>query len=255
MLLVLPPASFKEKTVNVTSEFWFFSYLCRRIHVIQQLEFVVQFVNCDSFLPGIILKTSSDKSLREEETTHPEYFRCSSLNPLSQKFDSIGKIFNPTSQRLQTQKSNISPYFSNLIVKNTITQFLQILTHHNQTFQSLLQTTQRCFHNWYQSVVPDQFLNQNSVHWFTVISWIFLHYFLDAEHFWSFCLDSLHYLVNRIFSVFAWWWTGSGLNCQNRLKKWKSLVLECCYFRIVVQPKYLRRRIQRKTFNIAHKLV
>ena len=65
--------------------------------MIKQLELVIEFVNGNSFFSGIVLQTASDESLREEETTHPEYFRSSSLDPLSQKLDSISKILNPTS--------------------------------------------------------------------------------------------------------------------------------------------------------------
>ena len=44
----------------------------------------------DDIFSGIILKSSSNESLREEETTDPENIWCSIVNPFLQELNSIG---------------------------------------------------------------------------------------------------------------------------------------------------------------------
>ena len=89
MVLVMPSATFKEKSVNITTKFRFFFDLSGRTQMVQESKFVIKLINGDSFFPSIILKTASDEGLREEESTHPENFRSTFFDPLIQEFDSV----------------------------------------------------------------------------------------------------------------------------------------------------------------------
>lgn len=64
--LAIPASSFEEHAINVAAVSW----LTRNIsvlHVIHNLKFEWQFVNCNLVLAGIVLQDACDKGLWEEE--------------------------------------------------------------------------------------------------------------------------------------------------------------------------------------------
>ena len=69
------------------------------------------------------------------------------------------QILDPRGQRFQREEPFICPYFSNLIIIDTISQFLKILTHNNLSLQSFFKFKQTLFHYCYQSVITDQLLD------------------------------------------------------------------------------------------------
>lgn len=77
--------------------------------MVEEGKLIVNFVDSDGLLTGIVLKTASDKGLGEEEPAHPEYLRRSSIDPFTQKFNPSDEIFNPTSKRFETQEADVRP--------------------------------------------------------------------------------------------------------------------------------------------------
>lgn len=77
--------------------------------MVEEGKLIVDFVDSDGLLTGIVLKTASDEGLGEEEPAHPEYLRRSSFDPFTQKFNPSDEIFNPTSKRFETQEADVRP--------------------------------------------------------------------------------------------------------------------------------------------------
>lgn len=102
MSLIIPPTSLQEEAVNVAAEFRFLFDVSRPWETIEDAEFIVELIDCYSFLSCEILENASHEGLREEKSAHPEYFRCAMIYPLLQEFDSSYEIFDPATQRLQT---------------------------------------------------------------------------------------------------------------------------------------------------------
>ena len=92
--------------------------------MVEQCKLIIYFVDSDGLFTGIVLYTTSDKSLREEESTHPKDLRSPKFNPISQEFDPKSEVLDPTAQRFQILEANTSPYLSNLIIINTVAKLL-----------------------------------------------------------------------------------------------------------------------------------
>lgn len=77
----VPAASFEEHAIAETSIFWLFSDLMV-LYLIVNLIFELQLINSDLCFTGIVLESSSEESLREEETRDPERWRRTFIKPV-----------------------------------------------------------------------------------------------------------------------------------------------------------------------------
>jgi len=75
-------------------------------------------VNRDFIFTCLILFNTSQKTLREEEPVHPEYFGSAFLEPIINKLPPVLEFLDPQVQCLHTQESiaTLSPVDRHLII-------------------------------------------------------------------------------------------------------------------------------------------
>ena len=81
-MYLIPSATFDENPINIAAVLRLLFYFSMMSYLIQELELEIQLVYRDLLLSCIVLKAASDESLREEESAHPESYRCTSLHPV-----------------------------------------------------------------------------------------------------------------------------------------------------------------------------
>jgi hypothetical protein len=123
-------ASFISNNINII----YLYTLC--LLLILYLIIKAKSINSNNLRSSIILHNPCNKSLREKESTEPENLRSTILSPFLKEVTSLIQIISPTSQRFQRKETNITPHIWHLIVKYTISQSNQFITHSNSTIQS-----------------------------------------------------------------------------------------------------------------------
>jgi hypothetical protein len=92
--LVVPLASLQVHSINIASIFRLFLYLfvCLLVH---EDEVKLNNINCNVHLPRVVLQSSRQEGLREEESRYPEYFWCAIVNPVRQEYHSVIQVLSP----------------------------------------------------------------------------------------------------------------------------------------------------------------
>ena len=64
-------------------------------HFVLEVEREIKFIDSNGFLSGIVLQSSGQESLREEETREPVDLWSSVFDPLQEEIDSGVAIYDP----------------------------------------------------------------------------------------------------------------------------------------------------------------
>ena len=64
-------------------------------HFVLEVEREIKFIDSNGFLSGIVLQSSGQESLREEETWEPVDLWSSVFDPLQEEIDSGVAIYDP----------------------------------------------------------------------------------------------------------------------------------------------------------------
>jgi len=100
MGLVVPFASLKEETVDVTSTGRCFLDISV-LDIVADDVIVGDSIDGNLVLSGIVLEGTSEESLGEEESREPELNRSTLSNPIVQEVDSVIGIHDPRSKGLE----------------------------------------------------------------------------------------------------------------------------------------------------------
>jgi hypothetical protein len=113
----VPSGSLEIEAIGIAAIFWLLCDLVVRDFVVD-LHIEVKLVDGDHVLSRIVLQTTCEERLREEQSTQPEHCRGASLNPLLKEVYSVIQILSPRCKGLQGQETYIgSPSSWDLIVK------------------------------------------------------------------------------------------------------------------------------------------
>jgi len=93
-VVVLAP--FQEQSVDIAAIFRSFGYILMS-DVVQDVVVIGHYVNRVLVLSSIILESTSQERLREEEPREPELDGSAVLNPVVKEINSIVAILNPGS--------------------------------------------------------------------------------------------------------------------------------------------------------------
>ena len=185
MRCAVPSGALEVEAIGIAAIFWLLSDLVVRDFIVD-LHIEVKFVDGDHMLSRIVLQTTCEESLREEETTQPEDCGSASLDPLLKEVYSIIQVLSPRGKRLQGQETYIgSPFSGYLIVEERSGHLIKVFTHNDLSLHSLLHVNKHLCHNDEQLVVSDDFLGQHSVHGLGVFSGEFLSDHVIIEGKWS----------------------------------------------------------------------
>jgi len=120
VLLGIPPSSLQINTIDIAAIFRFFLDLCIG-HMIHNFALKLDTIDCNYIFTSIVLESASNKSLREEESTDPEYIWSSLINPFLQELDTSSKILSPRTERFHGKESNIGPDYRYLLIEQRVT--------------------------------------------------------------------------------------------------------------------------------------
>jgi hypothetical protein len=128
--LVIPLAPFEIHAVTDASAFRLLLNV-GVLDIISHVETKGEFVDCNCMLTSVVLESSCEESLREEESRDPEYFGSALLDPFFKEVDSVIAVNDPRPKRFEGKESFLDPSWRDLIVKDSVSHFLQILTHYH----------------------------------------------------------------------------------------------------------------------------
>ena len=112
---------------------------------------------------GVGLHGCCHKALREEESRGPIRIHGSILHPLSKEINSFNKVVDPRSQRFKRRICCALPHLRHFFIKERQKHVLQLNTHDNCSFYSLLEISQTFFYYLNQSIKPLNFLISENI--------------------------------------------------------------------------------------------
>lgn len=84
----IPSGAFEEESIAETS---IFGLLCHFVvlNLVVDLVLEAELINSDLALTGIVLESTREESLREEQTTDPEGRWCALVDPALEEVDTV----------------------------------------------------------------------------------------------------------------------------------------------------------------------
>ena len=136
LLLVIPPSSFDEVTVNDHTSFGVLRHsLDKAVHHVGSES---DLVNFQAVSTGMHLKGSGLETLREEEARNPVGHGHAFLNPSAHEDDAFKEIIEPGGERLQGGVGPVDPHGGHLAIQEIIHHLLQSLGHNDGSLNSLV---------------------------------------------------------------------------------------------------------------------
>ena len=133
---VVPLAALEVKAVEIAARLWL-SLDVLVAHLAHHDVRETDLIDRNRVLSGIVLLSSSEESLWEEEAGDPEDIRGAIVVPVLQEIDTIVAVLDPGGERLLTEEALaltvISPHVWHLIIVDRGCHLLQILRHDKLT--------------------------------------------------------------------------------------------------------------------------
>jgi hypothetical protein len=136
IVLAAPSAAFQEETVDIGTILGS-GLKVVLLRVAHDLEIEIDLINWDNMLSGIVLLDTCQETLCEEETREPESLRGTIIYPVLHELESLDEVENPRSERLQRWEGLLGPLSRYLIVKESISDGLKVLRHHDLSLDRL----------------------------------------------------------------------------------------------------------------------
>ena len=133
------------------------------------------------YFSGIVLKDTCQERLSKEESGYPIIWRGSLIDPLLHEFEPFNKVDNVAAQGLETWVGHFQEEVRNLIVKEAVEDYLELLTHHHESVDGLVHVDEVAVNRFEQLVEAHEFLLQHRVHGLVVIHGVLLRRELDVE--------------------------------------------------------------------------
>ena len=134
------------------------------LFVSYDLEIVVEQVNSDVVLSGVVLLGSSEEAVREEEPRDPILGRNAFVDPLLEPAESLQEILDVSSKSLQGWIALIEPHLGHLAVLQAVKSCLQVSGEEHFSLDCFLEVAERVPDGIDESVESCEFLSQHSVH-------------------------------------------------------------------------------------------
>lgn len=142
----VPSGAFKEHSVPERTVFGLFSDLVV-FDFIVNLVVEGQLINGDLAFTRIVLQSSGEESLGEEEPRDPEGRWGTLVEPVLEEGSSLVEVNNPRGKWLQRQESNGGPLEGDLVIVETGGHFIELIGHDYFTNKRLLHVDQVILHH------------------------------------------------------------------------------------------------------------
>lgn len=214
----VPSGSFEEETVTEDTVVWSLLQL-RWLNFIVHLEVEGQLIDGEHVLSGVVLSSTGEESLREEESGQPEGGRHAVIVPLGNEDHPFVDVGDPGAKRLQGKRSDGAECLWHLVVEEGSGHSVQFLRHDDLTEQGLLHICQHDDHSREETVVSDDFLREDGVHGLVVTGRVLLDHVVVVEGSRSLVLDLLRDIGNDFFSRLTSAGARSRLDTQDELEQ------------------------------------
>jgi hypothetical protein len=79
-----------------------------RVNLVVNIKVVIEFINGNGVLSGVVLESTSKEGLGEEEPRDPIGWWHGLVNPLGNEVNSVVQIVDPGGERLKRQEAYLS---------------------------------------------------------------------------------------------------------------------------------------------------
>jgi len=184
-LFSIPFASFNVHTNNMDSIFRSSNTLAIVRHIVNDLEVVTEGIDGDGVLSGVILHSTGQETMGEEELVNPEAVWDTAVDPLVEEFKSFLKILDVTSERLERRETLAEPHCGDLTVSHGDHGVFEVVRHKDFSNNSTLHVLETSLDGLDQKVESGQLLSEHSVHGLVVIDGVVFFSLSDIELSWD----------------------------------------------------------------------
>lgn len=167
LVIRVPSATFNEQSMDKGTIFRFLRGVYT-LRVRDDLKVVLDSINRNLILSGIVLFHTSQERVSEMEPRDPETSRMALINPLLIFLKSLHEIDNKGSKGFESVVRPFLPLLRHNVIVESITNFFKFLTHDDFSLDTLLQINERASNGIDKPVVTEKLLRKHSVHRFFV---------------------------------------------------------------------------------------
>lgn len=167
LVVRVPSASFDEQTMDKGTIIGFLRCI-DTLGIRDNLEVVLDGIDRNLVLSGIVLLDTSKETVSEMEAGNPEACRVIFIDPSLVLFESLHQVDNEGSKGLQSVIGPFLPLLGHDVIKEPVSNFFEFLTHDDFSLNSATNVNERISDGMDKSVVTKKFLGKYSVHGFFV---------------------------------------------------------------------------------------
>lgn len=146
------------------------------------LEVVSESINGDGVLSGVVLHSTGQESVSEEELVNPQTVWHTTSDPLVEEFKSFFEILDVTSQGLERGETLRQPHSGDLAISHRDHGVFKFLRHEDFSDDSAFHILQTRLDGLDEEVEPGQFLGEDGVHGLVVIDGVVFLSLPDVVH-------------------------------------------------------------------------
>jgi len=167
-------AAFDVHADNVDTVFGRADTLAIVRHVMDNSEVVNEGINGDGVLSGVVLHSTGQESVSEEELVNPQAVWDTAGDPFVEELKSFFEILDVTSKGLERGETLGNPHSGNLAIGHGNHSIFKVLRHEDFSDNSAFHVLQTRLDGLDEDVEARQFLGEDSVHGLVVIDGVVL---------------------------------------------------------------------------------
>lgn len=154
LVIRVPSATFNEQSMDEGTIFGFLRGVYT-LRVRDDLKVVLDSINRNLILSGIVLFHTSQERVSEMEPRDPETSRMALINPLLIFLKSLHEIDDKGSKGFESVVRPFLPLLGHNVIVESITNFFKFLTHDDFSLDTLLQINERTSNSTDKPVVTE----------------------------------------------------------------------------------------------------
>jgi hypothetical protein len=167
LVVGVPSASFNEQTVDEGTIVGFLRCI-NTLGIRDDLEVVLDGIDRNLVLSGIVLLHTSKETVSEMEAGNPEAWRVIFIDPFLVLLESLHQVNNERSKGFKSVVRPLLPLLGHDVIKEPVSNFFELLTHDDFSLNGTTNVNERISDGIDESVVTEELLGKYSVHGFFV---------------------------------------------------------------------------------------
>jgi len=173
-LFRIPLGSFDVHSNDMDSIFGGGDTLAIIRHIMDNLEVITKGINSDGVLSGIVLHSTGQETMGEEELVDPEAFGNTASDPFVEELKSFFKILDVTTERLERRETLGDPHSGDLTIRHCDHSVFKVVRHENFSNNGTLHVLQTRLDSLDEQVETSELLGEHGVHGLVVIDRVVL---------------------------------------------------------------------------------